>query len=195
MSVIRDGSGNTYGAQVDSDHRLATLSTIQSEQVNVSRSSGLAFTTRTDNLVVNSLNEHSLLYINNGSYVNNLNIHQFCFSWNGGNTSHVASMRVRIYKNSDEPSANYTDAVMTNLNWGSNASVEITGYKWDGVGNGMTFSGGTVVWDSWAGPGYTTMSTDGLPILKNGDSIMLSVQCDEIGYVAHHMNFFMLTRQ
>jgi hypothetical protein len=90
----------------------------------------------------------------------------------------------------NEPTANHTAVTPLNLNFTSANAAEITAYKWDGVGDGMTYTGGIITLEHIFRQGFTPNETHGIPIVGLNGTIGFMVTGEEVGDVAIAVRFF-----
>jgi hypothetical protein len=172
---IKDGSGSGWLAKVDENRRVWTDSVIQPEEVSHA-ASGQTFAASTGLMTFASTSEHVVFWLRNNSSSHNMCMALFSWNWDGG-ASYNAPLQIVLYKlsSSNTPSANYTEMTLGNLNWTSGNTADATGYKWDGVGTGMTLpSAGIPIFTNIFMPGYTGIKPDGIPILGNGGTLAMS---------------------
>jgi hypothetical protein len=114
-------------------------------------------------------------------------------SWNGGNTSHIAAMKVEFIIGDGAPTAGHTVYGLANSNLGSTNQLLATVYAWDGVtGNGITtattgLSTGRMI----VGQGYTIAPVDGKMLVPPGTTLSVMVTAEEAG-VATFTGYFYL---
>lgn len=177
---IQDGSGQGPSAKVGSDNRLHVNSSAAPKLANASLK-GKAFAITTQEYTVTTT--HSThLYIRNDSAENFL-ISQVIVSYDGGNTNFNRAGSMHLHLNPTEPTANHTAVTPTNLNLGGADNAQLTVYKWDGVGSGLTIATpGPRAFDQFVNKGSTALFLEGVLILPPGQSLGVSMySADETG--------------
>ena len=186
---IKDGTGTSNLLRINADNRAEVDAVVQTEET-VHAEKGHAFTISTLALTLNSTNPHLLLYIKNTNP--NLNLYTWVanFSWNGGSTNYNRTMKWGWLVSPNEPTANHTSITPGNLNFNSANIAEATAYKWDGVGDGMTYTGGGIGAEYNFGQGFSTLETRGIPILGLNHAFGLIITGEEVGDVALALRFY-----
>jgi len=180
--VIRDGSGNGNRAKVDDQNRVHTLSTVVFGPQGAANS-GFQFSVALEAQDLNSINtEHVLLWAMNTDPDRHFHLNRVAVSWNGGSTSWNRPAMARLYVNTGTPSANHSSVTPANLG-GTTRMAQMTAYKWDGVGNGMTASAGTEVLSGWISQGFSEVVLEGGVILRPTSIVAMSAESPEIGSV------------
>lgn len=174
---ISDGYGQGYQAKVSSDLRLLTDAVSAPAEL-IANKEGEAFFAAT-NSVSMSTGEHKIFYMKNTSDTYQIIVDGFALSHNGGTTSGNKSVTLKYYLSDTTPTANQTASTIYALNGSSSKVLEADFYTWDGVGTGMTVSGGLNANTHFIAPGITDQPLPGKFILDNGDSMTISMECAE----------------
>jgi len=183
MTIIRDGTGDTYAALVDKDHHLHVAARTRSLLHSKARSGDAFFisspiisvgTGTTDPIYFFQYDNPSKLFVLEETWVN----------WDGG-ASYNATLRVDFRAVISPPTGNNTVILGRNTNLQSSKTIDTTSYYWDGVGNGMTGStsiqsGGYIV-----PPGFTKIDHRGAFIFGAGDRHMIQVQAPVSGVFSY----------
>lgn len=177
---IKDGRGRGFLAEVNETHRLNVDSTIQTKEMEIAET-GYAFVMSTLQVTLNSINPHLLMYIKNTNSEKNLYLWNVTFSWNGGSTNHNRTMRWGWVIGPDEPSSNKLSFVPANLNLLSGNVADGDFYKWDGVGDGMIYTGGEIFLEENLSQGHSVIETWGIPIIGLNNSVGMVITGEEIG--------------
>lgn len=188
--TIKDGKGRGYLVEVNENHQMFVNSIIQREEVYISDTFGLTYTITTNVVTLNSTNQHLLLYMKNTSATKRLYNATLEIGYNGGSTNHNRCVSLQILAGFTGPTANHTPAVFNNVNFASGNVAEALGYVWDGVGDGMTFSGGGVVNSAVMAKGHQVYDTGGMPIMGLNDYIGIAAVGEEIGTVSVTIRLF-----
>jgi len=186
---IKDGTGKGYVAKVDTENRLHTFDTVQSEEVHVAETHGQTFGVSSGSVTLTSLNPHLVLYLTNTSSTRWLYVTEIIVSYNGGTTNHNRACLFELIKSPGAPTVNNTAGTIGNLNFASGETAEGTMEFWDGVGNGMTSAGGAAVLNHIIAQGATSINPMGLPIMNRGGAIGIRFTGEEIGDVCVSMRF------
>lgn len=192
---ILDGSGKGYRAFVNDDGKLEVSAVIDTYESYISANFGRAFSVSTRVQTLNSTNEHYVMWLQNQSQQYDMRIWVANFAWNGGSTNHNRVMKWGWYVASGAPTANYTTAVVGNLNLKSNNTSGVSVYKWDGVGDGMTMgSAGFLTTQELFAQGHSIISAQGIPVLGYNDISAFSITGEEIGDFVITLRFYMSER-
>lgn len=187
--TIKDGTGKGYLTKVNQHHQLFTESVIQTEESHIC-GHGLSFVASTKVLTLNSTNPHLFLYLKNTNTEKNIHIWIVNFAWNGGSTNYNRTMKWGWVIAPNEPTGNHILVTPGNLNFTSGNNAEALVYKWDGVGDGMIYTGGIIPSEEMFGQGISKVEARGIPILGLNNAIGFVLTGDEIGNAAITMRFF-----
>jgi hypothetical protein len=188
--TIKDGKGRGYLAEINEKHQIETEAVTQREESYIADKFGLTYVITTNSVILNSTNRHVLLYIKNTSPTRKLYHATLEIGYNGGSTNYNRSMDLQILAGFTGPTANYEVASLNNVNFTSGNVAEATGYRWDGVGDGMTINGGGVVNTGVFPVGHRVFETHGMPIMGLNDYMALAVQAEEIGKASISVRLF-----
>jgi len=188
--TIKDGKGRGYLAEVNKNHQIKTGAVTQREESYIADKFGLTYIITTNGVFLNSTNQHVLLYIKNTSPTKKLYHATLEVGYNGGSTNYNRSMDLQILAGFTGPSANYEETSFNNVNFTSGNVAEAIGYRWDGVGDGMTINGGIIVNEGIFSVGHKVFETHGMPIMGLNNYIALAVQAEEIGRVSISVRLF-----
>lgn len=181
-SIIRDGTGTGYKAQVDSDNRIATQAITTSRSTFIANAHGKSFIFSVNELTVTGGQESFIMWFQNNSTIENMFLQQVIFSWNGGDTNHNRTVLLRTWVGPTEPSANNATGVFGNTNSSSSIIADATGYYWNGTGTGMTVSDfGTKTLGMYHAQGQHLIDVNGGFIFGKGRSAGSSVIAEETG--------------
>lgn len=177
MTMITDGAGTGIKAKVTSRNRLKT-NALTVPAIGVLSAEGRAGNIASGPQTVTTSTTDPIFWFKNDSpdlayVVNRINV-------NWSKTSSVA--RFTFYDNGPEPTANHVEAGAGWLNLGAVGTFLASGYKWDGVGTGMTVaSTGTPGGFLFGGPGNTSLNLESAVIIPPGASQTVGVTVDETG--------------
>ena len=188
--TIKDGKGRGYLAEVSDDHKLETETVTQREESYIADAFGQTYIIATQAVTLNSTNRHVLLYIKNTSSTRNLYHATLEIGYNGGSTNYNRSMNLQILAGFTGPTANHQAASINNVNFTSANIAEANGYIWDGVGDGMTITGGAIVNEGVFTARHQVFETHGMPIMGLNDYMALAVNAEEIGIVSVSIRLF-----
>lgn len=192
---ILDGTGKGYRAKVTNCGKLEVCSVVETNESYLSGNFGRAFSISTLVQTLNSTNEHYVMWMKNQSQNYDMRIWVANFAWNGGSTNHNRVMKWSWYVGSGEPTANHTAAISGNLNLSSNNDSEVTTYKWDGVGDGMTMgSAGIKTTEELFSQGHSIIEARGIPVIGYNDVIAFSITGEEVGDFVITVRYFMTDR-
>ena len=187
--TIKDGKGRGYLAEVNEKNKIMGDSVIQTEEAEITEL-GYSFVASTKVLTLNSTNPHLFLYVKNTNSEKTMRIWIANFSWNGGSTNHNRTLKWSWIISPNVPTANHTSVTPGNLNFTSNQVAEATVYKWDGVGDGMTYTGGSIPSEEIFTQGISKVELHGVPILGLNDSCGIILTGEEIGDAVVTMRFY-----
>lgn len=188
--TIRDGKGRGFLVGVDDDNRLLVNAKTIPEEANIAISDELTFGASSAQLTLSSTNPHAIFYLQNNDSTKDLFISVVTYSYNGGDTNHNRTMFKELIKNPNAPTANYTTATSSNLNFASVKDGLYTVYVWDGVGDGMTMTGGTAVLNSIVPNGTLIYQEVYSIVVGFQDAIAWRFTGQEVGKVAISMRFY-----
>lgn len=192
---ILDGSGKGYRAFVNDYGKLEVCATVETNESYISSVFGRAFSVSTLVHTLNSTNEHYVMWLQNQSQQYDMRIWVANFAWNGGSTNHNRVMKWNWYVGSGEPTANHTTAISGNLNLKSNNDSEVSVYKWDGVGDGMTMgSSGVLTTQELFSQGHSIIEARGIPVIGYNDISAFSITGEEIGDFVITLRYYMAER-
>ena len=189
MEKIIDGTGKSYLLKINEENRAEVCAVTQTEE-SACAEKGFSFGVSTLVVTLNSTDPHLILYIKNIDPNKNMRVWVTNISWNGGSTNHNRTVKMSMVGRPNEPTANHTAVTPLNLNFASGNTAETTVYKWDGVGDGMTYTGGVITLEHVFRQGFTANETHGIPIVGLNGSLGLVVTGEEVGDVAIAMRFF-----
>ena len=187
--TIKDGTGKGYLVKISEKNKIMSDSVIQTEESEIAEL-GYAFVVSTKVLTLNSTNPHLFLYVKNTNSEKTLRSWTCRFGWNGGSTNHNRTLKWGWIIAPSVPTANHTLVTPGNLNFTSNNIAEATIYKWDGVGDGMTYTGGAIASEAIFDQGYNRVRTEGIPILGLNDSFGIILTGEENGDAVVTIRFY-----
>jgi hypothetical protein len=187
--TIKDGKGRGYLAEVSEKNKMMCDSVVQTEEAEIAEL-GYSFVASTKVLTLNSTNPHLFLYMKNTNSEKTMRAWTVRFGWNGGSTNHNRTLKWGWIISPNVPTANHTITTPGNLNFISNQVAEATVYKWDGVGDGMTYTGGSVASEAIFTQGYNRVRTAGIPILGLNNSFGIILTGEEIGDAVVTVRFY-----
>lgn len=188
--IIEDGAGKGYSWQISALQRGQVDAFIITEETDVAERAGLAFTVSTQVVTLNSTNPHLLMYLKNTDPERTMRIEVVNFGWNGGSTNHDRTMKWSWIVGLNEPTVNHTSLTAANLNFQSGQTAQVTAYKWDGVGDGMTYTGGVTGTEEIYAKGTNKIYAKGIPILGLNDAIGMVITGEEIGNAVVTIRFY-----
>lgn len=188
--IIKDGTGTGKTLKINENNKAMCDSVIQSEESEVAERTGQSFVISTLVKTLNSTDPHFFLYLKNTSVDKNLYIWIANFGWNGGSTNHNRVLKWGWLVNSNEPTANHTAVIPGNLNFTSSEVASAIAYKWDGVGDGMTYTGGGIASEAIFAQGYPRIETRGIPILGVNHSFGILLTGEEVGDAVVTLRFY-----
>ena len=189
MEKIVDGTGTGRLLKINEDNKAMVDSVIQTEEA-AAAEKGLSFGVSTSVVTLDSTNSHLILYIKNTNPNMNMRIWVTNFSWNGGSINHNRTIKWSLVGIPNEPTANHTAITPLNFNFTSGNTAEATVYKWDGVGDGMTYTGGVITLEHIFKQGFTANETHGVPIIGLNGALGFMVTGEEVGDVSIAVRFF-----
>ncbi len=179
--TIKDGTGGSYEAKVNSENQLFTRSTNVSEISHVSKEHAESFGVSTPMLTVTTT-LGKMLYIKNTSTTKGLYISDVWINWNGGSTNRDRCVEGQFIFGDGAPSGNNTANAAGVLNRSSSNTADMTVQYWDEVSTGMTMaSSGTAAFYFTNTKGTSHYRVDGGIILGTNDTITLAAKGEEIG--------------
>lgn len=182
--TIKDGTGTGTRAKVSADHRLHVKANGSSEEAFASEQGQFFIFSSLENIVLSVNNEIHVLWFQNKNPDKVFRIHEVIISHNGGNSSGLAVLTVRLRTGSTEPSANNDLISGKNFNLSNAAEPISTAYAWDGTSTGMTIATpGNVFLSRYCRQGTTEMVYDGSLIMGYNNVLDLSVE----GQVEDHI--------
>lgn len=197
--MIKDGTGTGRLLQITNDNRA--MGEVIRELISSERSrQGQLWGLGTGGITpTGSFSLGSVLWFQNQSTDEDWYVQKLIFGWNGGSTNFNRTVFSLIHYNTGEPTANNTEitAAIENISRsGSNAAVtksNFKGYKWDGVGTGMTVgSGGFAQIPNRIGQGNTSIPIDGEIILGPGNSMEFRITPEETGLFHVSVVFYVI---
>ena len=188
--MIADGTGTGNLLRINEYNRAEVDAIMQTEETFFAEK-GLAYFVGTPTLALNNINTpHLFLWIKNKNAAQNLHVWIANFTWNGGSTNFNRPLKWSWIIAPGEPSANHTATPGGNLNFTSALQAEIEAYIWDGVGDGMTYSGGVTGVQFFFDRGLTPFETHGIPILGFNDVMGIVYESSEIGEAGASLRFY-----
>ena len=151
---------------------------------------GYSFVVSSKVLTLNSTNPHLFLYFKNTSATKRLHLWVVWFGWNGGSTNQDKVVKWGWVIAPGEPSANHAAVTPGNLNFQSANAAEALVYKWDGVGDGMTYTGGVIPTEGIFTRGYNPLLAHGIPTLGLNDSFGMLFTGEEVGDAVVTLRFY-----
>lgn len=189
-NVIKDGKGRGYQLEVNTDNKAMVFAVNRTEESEVAELHESAFSISTRVVTLNSTNPHLIMWSKNTSSSQSVYIWNTTFGWNGGSTNHNRTLKWSFVLFPNEPTANHVLVPAGNLNLNSALTADAVVYIWNGVGDGMTYTGGIVAEEMIFGQGMTTVESHGVPIAGLNTSIGVLVTGEEIGDVVVTTRFF-----
>ena len=182
MTIIRDGAGNGYQAQVSSINRLLTDSVTTPVFAERSDTNGDAYVAITDHVSMTTTDtETGNLYIKNTG-TRNILVHSI-------RTCGTVVSLWKMYTNSTTGTliSAATDAYVNNLNLSSNNVSTVNAYR--GV-NGSTVTNGTF-FEQWInGTGHSEEFFNGALIISPQKSIALTVEVATAGTICTRLIYY-----
>lgn len=180
--MIRDGKGTGNLLQIDSENRANTNATILTEFAHQSQKHGNAFSLTTGGpLTLASAGVwHHVWSLKNTDTTKVLTVAYIDVSWDGGSTT---GNKVLWYRQSAlyTLTGNYTAGVPGRFNFGSSEVADLEHYIWDGVGTGITSTGGVSVGALAVAKGTYIQDLFGAPVLLTNNYAGIEVMSEEVG--------------
>lgn len=184
--MIMDGKGRSYLLEVGSDARGKVEAVTILQESHVGFENGLAFqlAVGTEPLdAVDTTNWNLVIDLINVDPTRNLIMSNLTVSWNGGNTTGNKVVWARV-KAGYTITGNYTPGILTNLNQTS-ANIALATFNiWDGVGSGITHTGGGSTTPFALAQGRTEVRLYNTLILGLSGFLGLEVKPEEAGRLA-----------
>jgi hypothetical protein len=179
---IRDGKGRGYLVSVSEHQRLLTAAVTIPLRTHLSAHDGQSYTCNTGVLTLSATDTwHWVLYWAVTATTKNMFINDIEISWNGGSTNFNRPLQVRnVQPAAGVPTGNQSNATFSQNNKLLSNVAEVTGYKWDGVGAGMTDSTGPAGGDTFHAQGTSNLDRS-FVITGLGAAVGLEVKSTEIG--------------
>jgi len=162
---------------------------IETEEAHVCKL-GYAFVVSSNIATLSNTNPHLCLWIKNTSATKALHFKAAAFGWNGGSANQDRVMNWGWLLGSSEPTANHTETTAGNLNFQSSNPAEALIYTWDGVGQGMSYTGGAVATEMLISREYTAIELDGIPILGYNNFLGMMITGEEVGDAVVSLRFY-----
>ena len=188
--TIKDGTGTGKLLKINDNNKMVCDSVVQTEEAEIAARTGLSFVSSSKVLTLNSTNPHLFLYIKNTSSDKNMHFWVANFAWNGGSTNHNRTIKWSWVISPGEPTANHTAVIPGNLNFTSAQAAEAVVYKWDGVGDGMIYTGGIIPSEEIFAQGHSKVEARGIPIIGLGGAVGMVFTGEEIGDAVVTIRFF-----
>jgi len=174
---------------IEDSRHLVTRSIVETKE-SFACTLGNSFVVSSKVLTLTNTNPHLFLYFKNTSATKVMRIWVVWFGWNGGSTNKDKVLKWGWVIAPNEPTANHTVAVPGNLNFTSSNPAEALIYKWDGVGDGMTYTGGVIPTEGLYTRGYNPLVAHGIPIIGQNQSFGMLFAGEEVGDVVVTMRFY-----
>jgi len=187
IAIVNATGGGKFGAKVDEDNRLFTLSVAQGQTAAISLNKQQVYAWETGVIAVVGGVLTSILWLRNDDPSGILLIKRIGMSWNGGNTNRNRTVNAVMYVGSTEPVANHVAFVGGNLFLGSsNQSTLVKAYRWDTVGaGGMTHvTPGSPGARTLTSIGLWLIDYDGALIVPFGQAVSFSGMAEEDGKIS-----------
>lgn len=180
---LEDGKGTGVLAEVDDKHRVqvAAISSDSAESANID---GEAFIMASLTQVIAAGVEHKTVYIENGESSRNLIVDIERVFFDGGSTTNIKPLIVRIYLNGSTPATNFVskDPIGVNTATGQSSTEYIV---WDDVATGFTqTSAGDLLSTGIYSIGNTDNRVPSKLILGPAKTLTYSFECPEACIVA-----------
>ena len=182
--MISDGTGRSFLLKVDNENRAQVNATTTNSISYVSQKYGNAYTLSafSEPMTLPDVNIwYTMAHFKNTDPEMVFILRNLIYSWNGGNTTGDKVLWVRTAAGYTGPSANYNVILPSNMNRTSGNIAVSEYYAWDGVGNGITITGGGFAAASAAGKGRTTIELYDATILGFGDYSGVQIMSEEVG--------------
>jgi hypothetical protein len=178
--MIRDGKGNGFLAEVDSENRIQAACTTETALAHRSYYDGSAYGISTPMLTITTTGGRMLWIKNNSSTP--FWFTDFWFNWNGGTTNHNRVMYGQLVFADTEPDTNVTVGGAGVLNRSKTSAANMSVLYWDEVGDGLTgHDAGTPAFFWCNGQGSQHYSTDGAIIIGVNKTLSVNLQGEEVG--------------
>jgi hypothetical protein len=151
---------------------------------------GYSFVVSSKVITLSNTNPHLYLWFKNTSATKTMCIWVVWFGWNGGSANQNKVVKWGWVIAPNEPTANHTAVTPGNLNFTSSTPAEALVYKWDGVGDGMTYTGGVIPTEGLFTRGYNPLDARGIPILGENDAFGMLFTGEEIGDAVVTIRFY-----
>lgn len=151
---------------------------------------GDSFVVSSKVITLNSTDPHLFLWYRNTHPTKKMKIWVVWFGWNGGSANQDRTLKWGWVIAPGEPTANHEVVTPGNLNFQSDNPAQALIYKWDGVGNGMTYSGGVIPSEALFSRGYNPLEAHGIPTLGLNDTFGMLFTGAEVGEAVVTMRFF-----
>jgi hypothetical protein len=180
---IRDGKGTGYLVGVTKENRLLTTAVTVPLRTHISSAHGQSYTFNTGVLTLSAPDTwHWAMWWANTSVSRNMHIESIEIDWNGGSTNYNRPLQMKnVLPTAGAPTGNATLATASNNNKLSKNSAELTIYKWDGTGAGMTNSAGPSGSDTFHTQGRGKLDFRGFVLNGLGDAVGVMVKSPEVG--------------
>jgi len=189
MSVIKDGTGQSYLAKVTSANLLGGYSITLNQDEYAAIKKGEFFSTTTPFLTVTAT-EGLMFWVKNNSLTKNLYLQNFRMNWDGGSTTFNKPLFIRIEQGTTQPTTNTTTGTVNQTNLNFNIQSDSKVLYWDEVGTGMT---GHVAGTTWRYVihkiGADHIAFNRQYVLRPRDTISVYARGYEIGELAFSWGF------
>lgn len=179
-TIIKDGTGASFNAKIDSNNRIQTLS-VDIPLVAQKAIDGDTYVFLTDFLPVTTT-EGLMQWFTNNETDKILVIETVQVFFNGGDTNHNRVVKWRAFPLTTEPTTNTITSPFGNLNSTSAKTFNGVHKYWDGVGTGMT---GHVLGPQTAailiGQSGALFAAKGVQLIGPGLSIGVTLEAEETG--------------
>lgn len=180
--MISDGKGRSFLLEVSSDNRAKVEAVTVGEASHIAYDDGQAYQigVGTEPITLADTNWNLQLHLKNTDQTRNLVMSYLSVSWNGGNTTGNKVLWARV-KSFYTITANDIPGTLTNLNATSNNIAQGEISIWDGVGTGMTNTGGGSSTPFALAKGRNEVQLYNAVVLGLNDYIGLDLMGEEIG--------------
>lgn len=184
--MIRDGKGRSYLLEIGSDSRAKVEAVTIPEESHVGFENGLAFQLGVGSEpmeAIDTTNWNLVIDLTNIDPTRNLIMTNLTMSWNGGDTTGGRVVWARV-KAVYTITGNYTAGTLTNLNQTS-ANIALATFNiWDGVGTGITHTGGFSSTPFALTQGRTEIRLYNTMVLGLNGFLGLEIKPEEVGKLA-----------